>query len=162
MSNPDVRRIFLESLREKIRTDRKKFQREEWPCVYDISRLDDTPFHCFCEPCKAISAREGSGTEEGLLYDFINHIAREIRKEYPEIIIRTFAEKRAPQKIVLEKNVLIWTDDLFSRHSPFVPTENPHSKLVREFRKGWFNTSDNMLMWDYWNLGGSYFTPPRV
>ena len=163
MSNPDVRRIFLESLREKIRTDRKKFQREEWPCVYDISRLDDTPFHCFCEPCKAISAREGSGTEEGLLYDFINHIAREIRKEYPEIIIRTFAEKRAPQKIVLEKNVLIWTDDLFSRHSPFVPTENPHSKLVREYRKGWFNISDNMLMWDYWNLGGSYyFAPPRV
>ena len=162
MSNADVRRIVLDSLRKKIKSDRKKFPKEEWPRIYDISRLDDTPIHCLCPTCKAVSAREESGTEEGLLFDFINHIAREIRKEYPDIIIRTFGEKTAPQKIKPEKNVLVWIEDLFSRHTPFVATENTTNAVVKKYREGWFKLNGPFLMWDYWNLGNAYFTPPRV
>ena len=162
MSNPDVRRITLESLRQKIREDRKKFPPEEWPRIYDISKLDDVAFHCRCPECKAVSAREGSGTEEGLLFDYINHIAREIRKEYPEIVIRTFGEKTVPRKTLPEKNVLVWIDDAFSQHSPFVPTFTAPNAAVRKYREGWMKISNQLAMWDYWNLGGPYFTPPRV
>ena len=162
MSNPDVRRITLESLRRKIREDRKKFPPEEWPRIYDISKLDDVSFHCRCPECKAISAREGSGTEEGLLFDYINHVAREIRKEYPEIVIRTFGEKTVPRKTLPEKNVLVWIGDAFSQHSPFVPTFTAPNAAVRKYREGWMKISSQLVMWDYWNLGGPYFTPPRV
>ena len=82
-----------------------------------------------CPECKKISAIDGS--ETGLLLDYINYVAREIRKEYPEIIIRTFgysASKVPPRKIMPEKNVLIQLTDSFSSRDPYKPTESTLDK----------------------------------
>ena len=100
MSNPDVKRISLESLRNMIKKDRQTMPKEKWPIVYDISTLDNFPYICYCPNCKKISDYEGSQT--GILLQYINHIATEIKKEYPEIIIRTFgysASATPPKKI---------------------------------------------------------------
>ena len=163
MSNKDVRRITLESLRKMIIRDRKNYDKDNWPVIYDISTLDASPFICYCPECKKISAQDGS--ETGLLLDYINEIAREIRKEYPEIIIRTFgysASKKAPTKIMPEKNVLIQLTDSFSVSNPFHPIESNINKGQQEHFKSWIKTGVNMMVWDYWNLGGTYFNPPRI
>ena len=79
MSNPEVRKVALDSLRKMIKKDRSKRGPDEWSIVYDVTRLDDTPAFCQCKNCRAISNYDGSDT--GLYVDFANHIAREIRKE---------------------------------------------------------------------------------
>ena len=160
MTNADVRRITLESLRKKIQSDRKKYPQEDWPYVYDISTLDNTGYICRCPECKKLISADGSETE--LLLDYINFVAKNIRKEYPEIIIRTFGSKTPPRKILPEKNVLIQIDDDFSRRSPFYPTESTLGNWYKKYYAGWKKSARLLMMWDYWNLGGRYFDPPRV
>ena len=161
MTNADVRRITLESLRKKIQSDRKKYPKEDWPYVYDISTLDNTGYICRCPECKKLISSDGSETE--LLLDYINFVAKNIRKEYPEIIIRTFGSKQPPRKILPEKNVLIQIDDDFSRRSPFYPTESTLNSWYKKYYSSWKKSAKLLMMWDYWNLGGrSYFNPPRM
>ena len=47
MSNKEVWAITLDSLRTFIKRDRAALPKEEWPTIYDISILDDTPYICF-------------------------------------------------------------------------------------------------------------------
>ncbi|MBQ9336631.1 MAG: DUF4838 domain-containing protein [Lentisphaeria bacterium] len=166
MSNPDVRKTALESLRKMIRKNRAEKPEDEWSVVYDVTRLDDTPAFCQCPECRKIAAYDGSDT--GLLVDFSNYLAREIRKEYPDIIIRiqgheTHGRKR-PNKIIPEKNILFRLCDTFSSRDPFRPIETAAVPEVLDYFDKWtaFGTPHVKMLWDYWNLGGSYFNPPRV
>ncbi|MBQ9335772.1 MAG: DUF4838 domain-containing protein [Lentisphaeria bacterium] len=162
MSNPEVAKVALESLRKMIKKDREKLPRDKWPHVYDISTLDNSPYICKCPECSAIT--KGEGSETGLLLRFINHIATEIRKEYPEIIIRTFGYSSTvnpPTKTKPADNVLIQLCDKFTVSDPFRPLADPLNAdripYFREWRKG----AKRLMVWDYWNLGGNYYKPPR-
>ena len=165
MSNPEVARVTLESLREMIRADRSKNPKEEWAYVYDISKLDRMPYICKCPNCLAVIKEEG--TEIGLHMRYINAVAREIRKEYPDIIIRTngnVSTNPPPTKTLPESNVLIWLTDRFTVSDPFRPVEHPVNKEAKaKHFEVWRGKARQMCLWDYWNLGGAvYFTPPRV
>ena len=162
MSNPDVRRITLESLRNYIRKDHETRPKDEWAYLYDISQLDASPNFCLCPECRKIIDYEGSQT--GLLLDYINYVATEIKKEYPEIIIRTFgysASRVPPKKIMPAENVLIQLTDRFTVSNPFKPLESQETEMKDYFDK-WCATGNTMMMWDYWNIGGTYFNPPRI
>ena len=162
MSNPDVRRITLESLRNYIKKDHESRPKDQWAYLYDISTLDASPNLCLCPECKKIIDYEGSQT--GLLLDYINYIATEIKKEYPEIIIRTFgysASRVPPKKIMPAENVLIQLTDRFTVSDPFKPVESQSTEM-KEYFAQWCATGATMMIWDYWNIGGTYFTPPRV
>ena len=162
MTNPDVRRITLESLRNYIKKDHESRPKEEWSYLYDISTLDASPNLCLCPECRKIIDYEGSQT--GLLLDYINYIATEIKKEYPEIIIRTFgysASRVPPKKILPAENVLIQLTDRFTVSDPFKPLESQETEMKEYFDK-WCATGNTMMMWDYWNIGGTYFNPPRI
>ena len=91
MTNPETRKYVLAALRNFIKKDRVKAVKDGVPppLIYDISANDNNN-QCDCPDCKAVADREG-GNYSAPLLDFINYIAREIRKEYPEIYIRTFA-----------------------------------------------------------------------
>lgn len=164
MSNPEVAQIALQSLREMIRLDRSQNPKEEWATVYDISTLDQSPYICKCPECTAFSKANGSETD--LLLHFINTIAREIRKEYPDIVIRTFgysASYTPPAKVFPESNVLIQLTDKFSQSDPFVPLSHPFNARQLPYFEAWSKSTKRLGVWDYWNLGGPrYFNPPRV
>ena len=113
MSNPEVNRVTLESLRQFIKRDRKKLPKEKWPVIYDISELDAVDYICHCPECKKVIAVNQS--ESDLLFSYINFIAEEIKKEYPEIIIRTSARRRMPGKIRPAENVLVRVANSFFR-----------------------------------------------
>ena len=163
MSNPEVAKVALESLRKMIKKDRETLPRDKWPHVYDISTLDNSPYICKCPECSAITKEEGS--ETGLLLRFINFIAREIRKEYPDIIIRTFGYSSTvnpPTKTMPADNVLIRLADKFTVSDPFRPLTDPINAdripYFREWRKG----AKRLMVWDCWNLGyKGYYRPPR-
>ena len=163
MSNPEVAEVALDSLRKMIRKDREKLPQDRWPHVYDISTLDDSPYICKCPECSAITKEEGS--ETGLLLRFINKIAQDIRKEYPEIIIRTFgysASATPPTKTLPADNVLIQLTDKFTVSDPFRPLTDPINADRLKYFHEWRKSTKRLMVWDYWNLGyRSYYRPPR-
>lgn len=162
MSNPEVKRITLESLRAMIKKDRSNKPKEQWATVYDISTLDNSPFICYCPECKKITAYEGS--ETGLLLQYINYVATEIKKEYPDIIIRTYgysASETPPKKIMPVDNVLIQLTDKFTESDPFKPLTHPINKSRHPYFQAWHRGAKRLMVWDYWNIGGSYYNPPR-
>ena len=162
MSNREVWNITLESLRGFIQKDRKERAKEDWPVVYDISILDNTPYICKCPECTAISKEEGS--EAGLLFRYINHVATEIAKEYPEIIIRTFAYSatRIPPKITKPaKNVLLNVCDEFGTADAFRPLTHPLNVQNLAAAKKWATVGNMFLFYDYWNIHNGFFDPPR-
>ena len=164
MSNPDVVRVTLESLRGFIQRDRKNLPPEEWPYIYDISQLDNSPGFCRCPECAKITEEEGSQT--GLLLHYINSVAREIRKEYPDVVIRTFGysgSRTPPKKTMPESNVLIQLTDRFTVSDPFHPLSWAQNSEMSDYFNGWGKAGVPMMLWDYWNLGGNnYYNPPRI
>ena len=162
MSNREVGDVTLQSLRELIKKDRSERAPEEWPVLYDISLLDNSPYICKCPKCAAISAEEGS--EAGLLFRYINYVATEIAKEYPELIIRTFAYSaaRKPPKITRPvANVLLQVCNEFPNADAFRPLSHPFNAGNLAGVKAWAEVGGNLQIYDYWNIGGGYFDPPR-
>ena len=163
LSNPDVKKITLESLRKYIKADREKGSPEDWPVVYDISVLDNFPHVCQCPACQAIAKEEGG--ETGLLLRYINSVAKEIEKEYPGIIIRTFAAYSGaydpPRKTMPEKNVIMQYCDSFSNSDSFHSLKSEQNREMLKLLEGWAKHV-KLVVWDYSNLGGVYFTPPRI
>lgn len=165
MSNPEVWKITLESLREFIKKDRTTLQPEKWPTLYVISQLDDTNFICKCPECLKITEQEGS--EAGLLLTYINYVAKNIAKEYPELRILTEAyvhTEKAPLIIKPEPNVIMRWCDLYTKSDCYRPLTSKFNEARKSQLEGWKKLGANMAVWDYWNMGieGQYFEPPRV
>ncbi|MBR2510364.1 MAG: DUF4838 domain-containing protein [Lentisphaeria bacterium] len=160
MSNPEVAQVALNSLRNMIKKDRTANPKEEWATVYDISTLDISPYICKCPNCVAITREEGGdpdvlGTETGLLLRFINKIATEIKKEYPDIIIRTFGyspSRMPPKKTLPAENVLIQLTDRFTVSNPYYPLTDPLNAGQDKYLKEWASKAPNNMLWDYWHL----------
>ena len=166
MTNPEVRRVAVESLRKMIQENRQSTPQEEWCMVYDMSRLDATPDYCQCPECRKLSEQEGS--DRILLYSFANHIITEIHKEYPDILLRIAPGARTignnvgvpPRTIELAKGLMFFLTDRMHRN-PFHPIVEKDDG-TKEIFEAWKPYGPHMIVWDYWNLGNSYFTPPRV
>lgn len=163
VSNPEVIKATLDSLRKMIQRNRQEKPREEWSEVFDISVLDNAPFLCKCPTCSAISEEEGS--ECGTWLRYINQVATEIAREYPEIIIRTLiysAVKNPPTKTMPAANVLCWLCDDFTRSDNFRPLTSNFNSHRFEYFANWKKLNPRLMVWDYWNLGNAYFNPPRI
>ncbi len=164
MSNPEVVKLVLERLREMIREDRERFPKEEWPTVYDISRMDGSKYFCKCPKCLEIAAEEGS--QQSLFYRFLNQIAGSIHDEYPEIVIRTFGdlnESNNPNHTKPLDNILLWISDNYHFSDCFRPLNNPINEEARDLLTRRQQDGRQFMIWDYWNMGGrTFFTPPRV
>ncbi len=162
LSNPEVVRITLETLRKNIKADRERLPKEEWPVLYDISQNDQAKFMCLCPRCSEISAEEG---ECGLLLHYINQVATAIAQDYPEIMIRTFAYSstdKPPKTIRPAANVIVQYCDLYTRSDCFRPLRSKFNTDQRELLENWAELNPRLALWDYWNMGGtSYFDPPR-
>ena len=163
MTNPEVREIFYRQLVEYIRKDRASLPPEKWPTVYDISQMDNSHFMCLCPECRKITEREGS--DSGLQLHFLNPLAERIAKEYPEIKIRTFAyasTKLAPKHIRPAKNIIIRWCNLYGFNDCYRPITSPFNADQKKQLDNWKKTDANLAVWAYWNMGGQFFSPPRV
>ncbi|MFC1454197.1 DUF4838 domain-containing protein [Verrucomicrobiota bacterium] len=150
LTHPDVRRLTLEKLREYIAMDRKRAAEGYIskyltisnavppPRIYTISQNDKYHAHCKCTNCQAIAKREGS--ESGPLIDFINAIAEDIEKDYPDIFIKTSAynlTQPPPKTIRPRNNVIIGWCDVYSRCDGLRPLSHPWNKHHYEEIKAW-------------------------
>ncbi len=156
LSNPEVRTIILGKLRGYIEADRKtaKSLNLPPPFIYCIDQDDCIEHECLCPTCKAIIDREG-GAESGLIIDFINAIADDIKNEYPDILIQTFAYNhtlKVPKTIKPRDNVMIRWCDNYGMSEFFRPLTHEYNKEMRDLFEPWCRISKNMAVWDYWRL----------
>ena len=160
MTNPEVQKITLEKLRSMIKNDRAKIPKEKWPVLYDISILDLGPHFCLCPKCREFAQKYG---KTGLLIHFLNLVAKEIAKEYPDIVIRTlgcYLPAKGGDAPVPEKNIAFQVTDLFVSCDCYHPLNQPaYNKEAMERFTAWKNTGAKLMVWDYWNI---YYVTPRV
>ena len=91
LCNKELRQAFIDKLMGFIEEDVKLAEETgaEVPCFYSLSQDDvyDDAF-CQCEECSKIIEKSGFS---GYLIQFVNKIAREVAKKYPNIKIEHLA-----------------------------------------------------------------------
>ena len=160
LTNPDVRRLTKAKLREFIAKDRAEADKKAcpYPKVYAINQNDIYDAHCKCLVCRAIVEKEGS--ESGPLIDFINEIAEDIEKDYPDILVSTLAYNLTsvpPKTIKPRKNVIIGWCDVYTVSDILRPLSDPlNSRNYRELAK-WSKVAPRLAIADdYWTPFGYY------
>ncbi len=169
LTNPEVRKAVCKQLREFIRRDRERAASPaQYPCIYDISH-NDCHGECQCPGCLAVLEREGAYS--GVLLDFINHIAADIAKDYPDIYIQTFAYTftlDAPKHIRPADNVMIRICKLGCEFYPSgkadtqFPVSHPRNRDYHDNFVRWAEIAPNLAVWDYWILYTKPYHPPYL
>ena len=143
LSNPDVLKIVTEGVKERIRKD-------PGACFYGVSQNDNQRY-CQCPKCAAIDAEEES--HAGSVVRFVNAVAEEVEKEFPDVIIETLAyqySRKPPKKTRLRHNVIpcLCTIELdFSR--PIPESSCPENRQFISDIAGWSAQTDQLYLWDY-------------
>ena len=113
---------------------------------------------CQCVNCQAIVKEEGS--ESGPVIHFVNQVAAEIKKQYPDFLVETLAyqyTRHPPKNIHPADNVLV---RLCSIECDFAhPLSGPTNKGFAEDMTGWSAIAPNMFVWNYVTDFASSFQP---
>lgn len=147
--NDDVRSELLKNLLENIRKDKEKAEKAGLPAprLYDVSMNDNTK-HCECEKCMAAAEKYN---HSGAYLIFLNWIADEVAKVYPDVYLTTLAYfyTEPPPKggIRAAKNLIIKLCDTKSNMA--VSILDPSNTVFREFVEAWKIAADNLFIWDY-------------
>ncbi len=157
LSNPQTRQLFASRLREYIQADRKA-QPENYPVIYVIEPNDNND-KCVCPACLALEKKYGAYS--GTLLEFINAIADDISRDYPDVRVQTAAymfSEKAPQGIVPRPNVLIKLAQLGSEfgegsNDTMRPLSHPNNHKSLSQLRDW-SALGRMSIWDYWILYG--------
>lgn len=156
LSNPETVRLFAEQLRKYIQADIQYSGKEQAPEIYVISPNDNISY-CECEQCKAGVRKYGGQT--GLLLRFVNALAENIEKDYPQIRLMTTAyvsTKDLPAGIVPHKNVMIqiallgseFSGERRDTHRAYThPVNRESAEIIRKWQK-----IAPIAVWDYWCL----------
>jgi len=100
LTNPDVLRIVTDSVMDALKQN---------PGLENISvSQNDNNKYCRCERCAALDRREG--TPMGSLLTFVNAVADEVAKQYPDVMVGTLSywySRKPPKTIKPRPNVQI-------------------------------------------------------
>lgn len=156
LSNPDVLRIAIEKVRMELAKHYSRGIR-----YYGVSQNDSNKHYCRCERCRALDEAEGSPVAS--ILRFVNAIAEDIEKDYPEAVIETLAydySSRPPKTLKPRHNVMPCVCTIrcdFSK--PLVSSRYPKNvETVAELRK-WGEISRHFYLWDYTTDFNGYMYP---
>lgn len=152
LSNPDVERIVTEGVRNLLR-------KSPSANIVSVSQNDTLADYCQCEKCKAIDIEEGS-VPSGSILRFVNKIAEQIEKEYPDVAVDTIAYNYSykPPKITKPRpNVIV-------RLAPFLSYSQPletgtQNVAFRQDMEGWGKICKRLYVWDYVTNFSHYLRP---
>ncbi len=141
MTNPDVRRIVADKVLDELKTLHKYG-------LFDVSAMD-TEGYCECQDCQKLANLHGSS---GLLIDFVNSVARKVKKDYPDVKISTLAyndSEQPPKNIAPDDNVIIRLSAA-AMHSDYYPmfTVDESDKFINSMN-GWRKLGAKFYVWDF-------------
>ncbi len=114
---------------------------------------------CQCPSCRAVEEEEGSPA--GPLIRFVNAVAEEIEKEFPDVLVETLAyqyTRKPPKHVKPRSNVVV---RLCSIECSFIqPLANgDHNEAFRRDIEGWSRIAPQLFVWDYVTNFSSYIVP---
>lgn len=152
LSNEDVFNLCLAKLRQWIK--------ENPECKIFSVAQDEWMGHfikmaCECEHCKKIDDENNS--QSGSIITFVNRLAKEIKKEYPDILIHTFAyqySRKTPSAVVPDENVIVrlcniecsWSNSILE-----LVDKNPNCESSKFYLDlvNWSKITNRLYIWDY-------------
>lgn len=151
LTNPEVKKVFLENLMPIIRE--KYFPGAR----VSVSQNDNTN-NCHCPKCSASDAKYGAS---GTILNFVNSIAAEVEKEFPDVIVETFAYQYSttPPKggVKPRHNVAILLCSIGANCGESLSAET--NAAFRDELKGWKKLTDKIGIWSYVTNFENYMTP---
>lgn len=162
LTNEDVFRIMLERVLKSI---------EAHPECEIVSLSQNDGFNpCTCPECAGVDAEEGGYA--GTLVRFVNRLAREIGKKYPNITVDTLAyrQTRQPPRLTApEPNVCVrmcTIESCFSHPIAECSDESAAEKVdgkettsLVEDMEAWGRICKKMFVWDYTTNFHHYLAP---
>lgn len=153
LTNPRTLELAIKGVRERL---------EQNPNAKIISvTQNDNQNYCVCENCKKIDKEEGS--QAGTMLRFVNAIADDIKEDYPDVMVDTFAYQytRKPPKITVPRdNVIVRLCSIECRFS--TPLNNKTDLTNKKFAddiKEWSKICKNLHIWDYTTNYSHYLAP---
>ena len=147
LSNPDVVEQAKKDVRKQVE---ESYNPDAALNIVSVTQ-DDNYLYCRCENCEALAGQYGG--QSGIMLWFVNQIAEDIGKDYPELVVDTFAyqyTRQAPQNIVPRENVCV---RLCSIECCFAhPLNDPNCEDNVNFMKDlqdWSRICNRMYVWDY-------------
>ncbi|MCX6970716.1 MAG: DUF4838 domain-containing protein [Verrucomicrobia bacterium] len=152
-----AREVVTAKLKSLIREDNAQKDAAGLPrtWLYDISQADNFDW-CQCPQCQELIKKEGANS--ATLLTFINQIAEDIEKEFPDVYITTFAympTTKPPATIRPRRNVIIrWIDwgGFALAPDPSIPLRTQKERADNLL--AWGKLSPGLALWDY-GLGGN-------
>ena len=142
---------------ELVRQALRRIRKNPEAGMISISQ-NDCHGACECATCAAVAREEGS--QAGPLIRFVNAVAADIAKEYPDFLVETLAYQytRTPPKITKPaKNVIVRLCSIeadFSR-----PLSGESNKRFGDDLRGWAAIAPNLFIWNYVTNFGNYLIP---
>lgn len=162
LSNPDVFNLTVKKVKEWIKDnpDCKIFSvsQDEW--MGHFIRMA-----CECDECKKIDEHEMS--QSGSIINFVNKVVREVNKEYPDVLIHTFAyqfSRKPPKYLIPDKNVIVrlcniecsWSKSI---KDEYLIDENSKGGLFYKDLCNWGKITSRLYIWDYCVNFRNYLLP---
>lgn len=150
LTNPEMRAELTKNAIAAIRKN---------PAAKFISiSQNDWYGYCTCPECTKTAEAEDS--QAGPLIQFLNLVAEEIEKEFPDAWVETLAyqyTRKPPKTLKPRDNVII---RLCTIECSFVqPLTGEQNKSLREDISGWSKIAKNLFVWDYVTNFSSYMIP---
>ena len=143
VTDPEVLAKVIKNVRKAL---------EENPAINIVSvSQNDFEGYCKCPNCKKIEEEEGSPA--GPLLRFVNAVAEDLEKDYPNLTIDTLAYKytqKTPKITKPRHNVCIRLCSINCCFThPLDNKECPRSKTFYEDIVNWGKICDKLHIWDY-------------
>jgi len=140
LTNEEMRKELVKNLKERLRNNPAA-------TIASVSQ-NDWRGNCQCSNCAAIEKEEESPA--GLMLRFVNAIAQDIEKEFPNVAISTLAYQytRKPPKLTKPRhNVIVQLCSIECSFSK--PLSDERNKAFRDDIVGWSKICDRLYIWDY-------------
>ncbi|MBU0638451.1 MAG: DUF4838 domain-containing protein [Planctomycetes bacterium] len=152
LTNEDMRAEMVRVVLERLRAN---------PDATMISvSQNDWRGNCECDCCRALDEQEG--TPAGSLIHFINAVAEQVEKEFPNVLIETLAyhyTRVPPKHVRARRNVVVRLCNVECDFSKPLTAEVEANRRFRENIEAWSQISPQLYIWDYVTNFRNYLLP---
>ena len=150
LSNDEMRAELTKNALEALRKNPNA-------TIISISQ-NDWHGYCECEKCRALD--EAEGTHAASLINFVNKVAEDIEKEFPNVWVDTLAyqyTRKPPKTIKARHNVIV---RLCTIECSFLkPLTDVTNKALKDDIEGWAKIAPHLFIWDYTTDFWHYLQP---
>lgn len=140
LTNPELLEFVIEGA--------KRYLRDNPNAKFVSITQNDWANYCTCDKCKAIDEAEGSPS--GTMIRFVNAVAEEIEKEFPNVLVDTFAyqyTRKAPKLTKPRDNVAVRLCSIECNFGK--PLTDKSNEAFRRDIEDWSKITNNLYVWDY-------------